>query len=169
MRNPLIKRLPRELKAEFGKYLVLFVFIAGMISIISGFLVAGTSMSAAYDESFEKYNIEDGNFESFQQLDDNTLKTLEAEGTEIFENFYIEEEIKKFSKFSFSKLQFITLSFSSIAKGTKIGLRSGPVDFVGTFTLYRLKYFVPISTGVVAFNTFAINSEGIEVGEVIHL
>lgn len=94
MRNPLLKRLPKELKSELGKYIVLFIFITGMIALVSGYLVAGESMLTAYNQSFDKYNIEDGNFESFQQLDDNTLKNLEAEGTEIFENFYIEEEIK---------------------------------------------------------------------------
>ena len=40
MKNPLNKRLPRELKSEFGKYLVLFIFLAGMIALVSGFLVA---------------------------------------------------------------------------------------------------------------------------------
>ena len=57
--NPLNKRFLRELKSEAGKYIVLFVFIAGVIALVSGFLVASGSMSQAYDESFEKYNIED--------------------------------------------------------------------------------------------------------------
>ncbi|MBE6844399.1 MAG: ABC transporter permease [Ruminococcus sp.] len=94
MKNPLVKRLPKELKSELGKYIVLFVFITGMIALVSGYLVAGESMITAYNESFDKYNIEDGNFESFQQLDDDMLKTLEADSTEIYENFYIEEEIE---------------------------------------------------------------------------
>ena len=59
MKNPLNKRLPRELKSEFGKYLVLFIFLAGMIALVSGFLVADGSMLKAYEQSFEKYNIED--------------------------------------------------------------------------------------------------------------
>ena len=67
MRNPLNKRLPRELKSEIGKYIVLFIFLAGMISIVSGFIVAASSMSKAYDESFDKYNIEDGNFELYAE------------------------------------------------------------------------------------------------------
>ena len=53
MKNPLIKRLPRELKGEIGKYIVLFLFITMMIGIVSGFLVAAGSMSVAYDERFE--------------------------------------------------------------------------------------------------------------------
>ena len=44
MKNPLIKRLPRELKGEIGKYIVLFLFITMMIGIVSGFLVAAGSL-----------------------------------------------------------------------------------------------------------------------------
>ena len=76
MKNPLIKRLPRELKGEIGKYIVLFLFITMMIGIVSGFLVAAGSMSVAYDESFEKYNIESGNFELLQKADDDAIKKL---------------------------------------------------------------------------------------------
>ena len=63
MKNPLRKRFLRELKQDFGKYAVIFLFITLTIGFISGFLVADNSMTHAYDESFEKYNIEDGNFE----------------------------------------------------------------------------------------------------------
>ena len=35
MRNPLNKRLPRELKHDFGKYLVIFLFMVMMISLVS--------------------------------------------------------------------------------------------------------------------------------------
>lgn len=95
MRNPLVKRLPKELKSEFGKYFVLFVFIAGMIGIVSGFLVAGGSMETAYNESFEKYNIESGNFEYDEEADKDTIKKLEKEDVKIYKNFYKEEETKE--------------------------------------------------------------------------
>ena len=62
-RNVLKKRFFRELKREFGKYLVIFLFLVGSIGFVSGFLVASNSMLAAYDESFTKYRVEDGNFE----------------------------------------------------------------------------------------------------------
>lgn len=91
MKNPLNRRFLRELKGEFGKYLVLFIFIAGMIAIVSGFVVAADSMAVAYDESFDKYNIEDGNFELYSKADNALLTKLEDKLT-IYENFYIEEE-----------------------------------------------------------------------------
>lgn len=97
MRNPLIKRLPRELKGEMGKYIVLFLFITMMIGIVSGFLVAAGSMSVAYDESFDKYNIESGNFELLQKADSDTIKKIEdgKEKVKVYENFYLDEETKE--------------------------------------------------------------------------
>ena len=62
MKNPLHKRYLRELKQDAGKYLVLFLFLTLTIGFVSGFLVADSSMSKAYDESFEKYYIEDALF-----------------------------------------------------------------------------------------------------------
>ena len=97
MKNPLIKRLPRELKGEIGKYIVLFLFITMMIGIVSGFLVAAGSMSGAYDESFEKYNIESGNFELLQKADDDAIKKIEdgEEKIKVYENFYLDKETKE--------------------------------------------------------------------------
>ena len=60
MKSPLRKRLPRELKSEIGKYLIVFILMVTTIGFVSGFLVADGSMLIAYNESFEKYNIEDG-------------------------------------------------------------------------------------------------------------
>ena len=73
MKNPLIKRLPRELIGEFPKYIVIFLFMTLTIGFISGFLVAGNSMIIAYDESFEKYNIEDGHVEFEEEADSTDL------------------------------------------------------------------------------------------------
>ncbi len=95
MKNPLIKRFPRELKSEFGKYLIIFLFIAGTISIVSGWNVAGNSMATAYDESFEKYSIEDGNFELYSEADESLISDLETDSLNIYENFYIERSTKE--------------------------------------------------------------------------
>ncbi|MDE6665089.1 MAG: ABC transporter permease, partial [Ruminococcus sp.] len=95
MKNPLIKRFPRELKSEFGKYLIIFLFIAGTISIVSGWNVAGNSMSTAYDESFDKYSIEDGNFELYSEADESLISDLETDSLNIYKNFYIERSTKE--------------------------------------------------------------------------
>ena len=92
MKNPLLKRLPRELIGDIGKYLAVFLFMTATIGFVSGFLVADDSMLAAYQESFEKYHIEDGNFTLEKKATDSQIKRLEKEGVQIYENYYIEED-----------------------------------------------------------------------------
>lgn len=96
MKNPLMKRLPRELKSEVGKYLVIFIFMVIVIGFVSGFMVASGSLVKIYNESFEKYNIEDGNFELYAEADDTVHEAIENDGKiRIYENFYIERETKE--------------------------------------------------------------------------
>ena len=52
MKNPLIKRLPRELKSEAGKYIIIFVFMIIVIGFVSGFLVASGSGGAVVEATF---------------------------------------------------------------------------------------------------------------------
>lgn len=56
------KTIQTELRQDLGKYIAIFLFMVLSIGFISGFLVAGTSMKTAYNQSFKKYNIEDGHF-----------------------------------------------------------------------------------------------------------
>ena len=68
MKNPLTKRLLRELKDDFGKYAVIFLLLVFSIGLISGFLVADGSMIKAYNDGFEKYQIENGHFITEQKM-----------------------------------------------------------------------------------------------------
>ena len=94
-RNVLKKRFLRELKSEFGKYLVIFLFLIGSIGFVSGFLVASNSMLAAYDESFTKYRVEDGNFELGMPMGEELHSALAEDGLTLYENFYLTEEVKE--------------------------------------------------------------------------
>lgn len=94
-RDVLKKRFLRELKSEFGKYLVIFLFLIGAIGFVSGFLVASNSMLAAYDESFTKYRVEDGNFELSAPVGEELREALVKEGLTLYENFYLTEEVKE--------------------------------------------------------------------------
>lgn len=78
MKNPLRKRLLRELKSEIGKYLVIFLLLIGTIGLVSGFLVADGSMITAYNEGFEKYNIEDGYFRLTEKANKVQKKTIQS-------------------------------------------------------------------------------------------
>ena len=103
MKSPLRKRLPRELKSEFGKYLVVFVMMAITIAFVSGFLVADGSMIRAYDDSFQKYNIEDGYFRTKKKLTTTQKEDIEKSDVKIYENFYIEQKLTNGSTVRFFK------------------------------------------------------------------
>ncbi len=97
MKNPLNRRLPRELKSEFGKYLVIFLFFIMVISLVSGFLVADTSLHTAYLNAFDKYNIEDGNFAYAEEASDDAIAAIEKDGkVKVYANFYKEEDTDDF-------------------------------------------------------------------------
>ena len=93
MGNPLNKLFLRELKGELAKYIVIFVFMTAVIGLISCFLIADGSMYDTYNKSFEKYNIEDGNFELYSKADESVIDKLEKENVTIYENFYKEETV----------------------------------------------------------------------------
>ena len=103
MKNPLRKRLPRELKGEMGKYLVVFILMVASIGFVSGFLVADNSMLIAYNEGFEKYNIEDGNFRTAEQVYKTQREEIEALGVKLYDNYYVEEPLDNGSTMRFFK------------------------------------------------------------------
>lgn len=76
MKNPLNRRIFREIKGEAGKYMVIFLFMTALIGIVSGFLIADESLKTSYDQSFEKYNVEDGNFELAEKRTANVSAAL---------------------------------------------------------------------------------------------
>ena len=89
--NPLRRRFLRELRGEFGKYAVIFVLLVLTIGLISGFLVADGSMIIAYRESFEKYNIEDGNFRTDEEISKSNRRDIEDLGITLYDNYYVEK------------------------------------------------------------------------------
>ena len=91
-KDPLKKRYLRELKEDIGKYLVIFLLLLLSISEVSGYLVANDSMVASYNESFEKYNIEDGNFSTENKLNLDSRKYIEELGVRLNEIFYSERQ-----------------------------------------------------------------------------
>ena len=93
MKNPLTKRLPRELKSEFVKYLVIFLLLIISIGFVSGFLVADGSMIRTYNEGFQKYNIENGHFQIAKKATTSQIQAIEENDITLYENFYSEESI----------------------------------------------------------------------------
>ena len=86
--NPMRKRLFRELKKDWKKYIVLFLLMTFMIGLASGIDVANDSMMAAIDESYEKYSIENGHFELRDKASDALISKFEGAGITVYEQFF---------------------------------------------------------------------------------
>ena len=94
MKNPLNKRLLRELRSEAGKYAVIAILLVATIGFVSGFLVADSSMIAAYNEGFEKYHIEDGHFRVENALNRAQVRTLTDAGVTLYDLHYREAALE---------------------------------------------------------------------------
>jgi putative ABC transport system permease protein len=92
-KDPLNKRLFRELKQDIGKYLVIFLFMVMLISLVSAFLVTDNSVYTAYEEGFTKYNLEWGHFTLSAEPESSFFANLEEQsGNEIYDLRYFEEQ-----------------------------------------------------------------------------
>ena len=89
MKNPLNKRITRNIKNELGKYIAIFLFMVISIGFISGYMVADDSLKRSYKGSFDKYNIENGNFTFLNKLNMSTIKEIEKENKiKVYKLFY---------------------------------------------------------------------------------
>lgn len=93
MKNPLTKRLPRELAKDATKYIAIFIMMVLLIAVCSGMRVGNESLKAAYYESFELYNIEDGHISFDKVLPDELKDTFESEmGMKLYSDSYFDED-----------------------------------------------------------------------------
>ena len=86
MKDPLNKRLTRELRKEWKKYFVVFFLMTFMIGVASGLDVANGSMLTAIDEAYDKYTVEDGHFELKEKATTELLDSLN-DGITVYELF----------------------------------------------------------------------------------
>ena len=143
MKSPLRKRIPRELKGEIGKYLVIFILMVATIGMVSGFLVADGSMIQAYNEGFEKYNIEDGNFRTGERLYRGQREAIEEEGVKIYENYYIEDSLSNDSTMRF---------FKNRTEVDKVCLMDGEL---------------PLKTGEIAIDRMYADNNALKIGDIL--
>ena len=94
MKNPMNKRLVRELKADLAKYLVIFLFIAMVVSVVSSFLVANSGVNEAYTGMLENNKVEDGHISFNVVPDDAFLSSIEKKaGLKFFRADFFEENL----------------------------------------------------------------------------
>lgn len=78
IKNPLIKRIPKELLGDWKKYLVVGLFLILMIGFVSGVYVANSSMLHTIKENKTKYKQEDGFFELNHKANDKLLSAIQS-------------------------------------------------------------------------------------------
>ena len=92
MKNPMNRRYLRELKADFGKYLVIFLFIIMVVSVVSSFLVANAGVAKSYYESMEKNHVENGHLAFNVCPEEELLEKLASEARiTLYQAYYFEE------------------------------------------------------------------------------
>ena len=95
MRNPLIRRVPRELKSDWHKYLVIIIFMVVMIGVISGMYIGHDSMLEAVYNGRDELNLEDGRFELSKKASKELLDALSAGEKADVRSYYIEKGYKE--------------------------------------------------------------------------
>lgn len=143
-KNPLHKRLLREMKTELGKYIVIFILLVTTIGFVSGFLVADNSMLLAYNDGFQKYNIEDGHFVTEKKMNRAQLKSVAASGNTLYEMFYAEESLDNGSTMRIYKKR---------DKVNGVCLMEGEL---------------PVQPDEIAIDRMYADNNGLKVGDTIH-
>ena len=95
MKNPLIKRVPRELATDWHKYLVIIVFLVLMIGLISGMYVGHDSMLAAIRDGRQTLRLEDGSFELTKKASPDLLESIGSGEMADVRQYYIEKGIRE--------------------------------------------------------------------------
>ena len=91
MRNPLYKRIPRDLKKNAIKYLGMIVILVCTISIGSSFQITLNGAVDYLDQIKEGNFQEDGFIEVTDPISSEIIDHLEEEGIWVEENFYATE------------------------------------------------------------------------------
>ncbi len=82
------KRLPRDFKANFSRYLALTFLIAMGIYIIVSMVGAAETFITRTEQNKTSNMLEDGNFTVFIPLKEKEVREITSEGTELEEMFY---------------------------------------------------------------------------------
>ncbi len=95
MKNPLIKRIPKELVSDGPKYLVIIIFMIVMIGVISGMYVGHDSMLEAIANGREELRIEDGSFELLKEASPSLISAIESGQKADVRQYYIDKGMRE--------------------------------------------------------------------------
>lgn len=89
MKNPLNKRIFRELRSNIGRYGSIFIVMLMTISFISSFFIAQNSVKISYEDSHIRGKIEDGYIEFDRELSRDEEKIFVDNHVKAYKNYYL--------------------------------------------------------------------------------
>lgn len=92
MKNPLNKRIYRQIKSNPFKFFSIFLTLTILIIFSSSFFTAQQSIKYLYYKQIDDGKVEDGEFVCIDKLSNKTIKSLEDLSLNVYENFYFEEK-----------------------------------------------------------------------------
>ncbi len=95
MRNPLVKRIPKELVSDWHKYLVIIIFMVLMIGVISGMYIGHDSMLASINRGRTELNLEDGSFELKHKASEELIAAISTGDMADVRQHFIDEGIEQ--------------------------------------------------------------------------
>ncbi len=138
IRNPLVKRIPKELLGDWRKYLVVSLFLILVIGFVSGMYVANKSMVTAANTGVSQYKLEDGHFELNEKADEELLSAISSGEKADVKAYYtaeakaeLDEKFEDEFKAEFTKefdARFSEEFESSFAAQIKTGLKAQGMD-----------------------------------------
>ena len=131
MKNPLLKRVARQMVRSPGKVLPIFLAMVFIVVFASSFFTSQDSVKVLYYQQLEEGKIEDGQFTTISPLSDSLKNKLEEEGVKIYQNFNLElshESDKKLRAFQNRK----DIDIPQILEG-RLAEGSGEVAISGNY------------------------------------
>ena len=83
----LLRRFPRELRGNAGKYAGIFLLLAVSIALVAGFLSAASSISIIIEKMPAEYAIEEGQFSTSFKASEEAIDAVEDLGCRVYESF----------------------------------------------------------------------------------
>lgn len=98
IKNPLIRRIPRKMRCEWRKYLVVELFLILTIGFVSGMYVANGSMIKALEKSISRYMLEDGHFELSSKADEDLISNIRTGVKADVKQYYLNQAKEELDK-----------------------------------------------------------------------
>lgn len=90
MKNPINKRIFRQVRFYPFRFFPIFILIALVVTFSASFYTAQDSVKFVYYKELKDGRVEDGQFTAINKLDKNTVDNIKKDHIKLYENFSIE-------------------------------------------------------------------------------